>query len=325
MFFYVFRFSIIVICFCKAYEDLSYKKLATQSTTSTGGVYSYVASNAVDRNETTCMRTEPMGPNSPYKSVWWKVDLGGKYNIQSITIHFKSYGGYEMQQRGRFAGFRIYASNTGNVNGSALCYEDKSQLPPLYFTTTCTASARYVIFYNDRIDGVTYPEGYEVLHSFPTELCEVIVMGCSALGVYGVDCAVPCPFNCRNNMCDIQNGNCLACEPGWVGDNCTIKCHEGWYGDDCAQQCLGHCRLYFCDHVTGLCDKGCAAGWTGSFCNETCADGRFGMDCFQNCSSHCLNDSLCDKETGHCDTGCEPGYTSENCTKAHFENNSWCT
>ena len=82
-----------------------------------------------------------------------------------------------MRQRGRFAGFRIYASITGEINGSALCYEDVSQLPPLNFTTTCTATGRYVIYYNDRLDGVTYPEGYEVSHSFPTELCEVIVTG----------------------------------------------------------------------------------------------------------------------------------------------------
>ena len=68
---------------------MSYGKLATQSTTSTGGMYN--ASNAVDGNDTTCMRTEPMGPNSTYRSVWWKVDLGGEYNIQEVTILFKNY------------------------------------------------------------------------------------------------------------------------------------------------------------------------------------------------------------------------------------------
>ena len=82
-----------------------------------------------------------------------------------------------MRQRGRFAGFRIYASITGEINGSALCYEDVLQLPPLNFTTTCTATGRYVIYYNDRLDGVSYPEGYEVSNGFPTELCEVIVKG----------------------------------------------------------------------------------------------------------------------------------------------------
>ena len=68
---------------------MSYEKLATQSTTSTGGLHN--ASNAVDGNVTTCMRTEPMGPNSTYRSVSWKVDLGGEYNIQEVTILFKNY------------------------------------------------------------------------------------------------------------------------------------------------------------------------------------------------------------------------------------------
>ena len=83
----------------------------------------------------------------------------------------------EMRQRGRFAGFRIFASITGEINGSLLCYGNASQLPPLNFTTTCTATGRYIIYYNDRVGGVTYPEGYEVSESFPTELCEVIVKG----------------------------------------------------------------------------------------------------------------------------------------------------
>lgn len=49
-------------------------------------------------------------------------------------------------------------------------------LPPLNFTTTCTKSGRYVIFYNERLDGVTYPEGYGVANVI-TELCEVKVQG----------------------------------------------------------------------------------------------------------------------------------------------------
>lgn len=52
------------------------------------------ASNAVDRNTETCIRTLPIGTNSPDKAVWWKVDLGEKYSIQSINILFKNYNGY---------------------------------------------------------------------------------------------------------------------------------------------------------------------------------------------------------------------------------------
>lgn len=39
------------------------------------------------------MRTYPIGIENtiPDKTVWWKVDLGGVYNIYSIDIQFKNY------------------------------------------------------------------------------------------------------------------------------------------------------------------------------------------------------------------------------------------
>lgn len=80
------------------------------------------------------------------------------------------------RQRGRFAGFSLYISNTINIKGSTLCYKDGHQLPPLNFTITCKEHGRYVIFYNERLAKVTYPEGYEVTNVI-TELCEVVVKG----------------------------------------------------------------------------------------------------------------------------------------------------
>lgn len=82
----------------------------------------------------------------------------------------------ESRQRGRFAGFSLYVSNTDDIHGSTLCYKNGPQLPPLNFTTTCPKYGRYVIFYNERLDGVAYPKEYEV-QSIATELCEVIVKG----------------------------------------------------------------------------------------------------------------------------------------------------
>lgn len=82
----------------------------------------------------------------------------------------------EMRQRGRFAGFSIYVSNTGDMQTSTLCYKDGPELPPLNFTTTCPEYGRYVILYNERLDGVIYPAGYELTNAY-TELCEVIVEG----------------------------------------------------------------------------------------------------------------------------------------------------
>lgn len=82
----------------------------------------------------------------------------------------------ERRQRGRFAGFSIYVSNTGDMQKSTLCYKDGPELPHLNFTTTCPEYGRYVIFYNERLDEVIYPDGYELTNAY-TELCEVIVEG----------------------------------------------------------------------------------------------------------------------------------------------------
>lgn len=73
-------------------EDLSYKKNAAQLPLYPGT--SYDASNAVDRNVGTCMRTEGIGLKSVFNSAWWKVDLGGIYNIYSVNILFKNYEGH---------------------------------------------------------------------------------------------------------------------------------------------------------------------------------------------------------------------------------------
>lgn len=65
-------------------DDLSYKKVATQSHTFIGTGYS--AGNAVDGNPATCMSTKDIGGHSEYKTAWWKVDLGQVCHIYSINI-----------------------------------------------------------------------------------------------------------------------------------------------------------------------------------------------------------------------------------------------
>lgn len=91
----------------------------------------------------------------------------------------------EMRQRGRFAGFSVYVSdsnvvNSAEIHGSNLCYKDGHQLPTLNFTTVCIKKGRYVIFYNERLNTVAYPAGYETSNVY-TELCEVIVQGTSKI------------------------------------------------------------------------------------------------------------------------------------------------
>lgn len=87
----------------------------------------------------------------------------------------------EFRQRGRFAGFSLYVSDTdvsieSDFRSSTLCYKDGPQLPPLNITITCAEYGRYVIFYNERLDKYDYPIGYELVNVV-TELCEVVVKG----------------------------------------------------------------------------------------------------------------------------------------------------
>lgn len=82
------------------------------------------------------------------------------------------------RQRGRFAGFALYISKSdvSDIKSSTLCYKDKPPLPHLNFTAICLKQGRYVIYYNERLKGATYPTGYE-LDNVYTELCEVKVQG----------------------------------------------------------------------------------------------------------------------------------------------------
>ncbi|XP_062573997.1 uncharacterized protein LOC134235845 [Saccostrea cucullata] len=201
-------------------DNLSDDKTATQSS-----VYSCNPpcgpDKVIDGERKTCMKDSGIGQGSPDKYFWWTVDLGGNYSIYIISIHFKDYkeyGEYEMRQRGRFAGFSLYISTTPEKEDGHLCYNNTLTLPSLEFNTTCIGHGRYVIYYNERLDGVTYPEGYQIQSSF-TELCEVKIQGCARAGV-GNNCSIPCPINCQNQNCNIVNGTCVRCYPGYVGIMC---------------------------------------------------------------------------------------------------------
>lgn len=83
------------------------------------------------------------------------------------------------RQKGRFAGFSLFVSNTTNRDDGQLCSEDGPELPPLNVTISCVKHGRYVIFYNERTertDGSMYPSGYQT-DNVVTELCEVTVIG----------------------------------------------------------------------------------------------------------------------------------------------------
>lgn len=102
---------------------------------------------------------------------WSSFERHNYYQNHVPCIYFAEY-----RQRGRFAGFSLYVSTTGDIQGSILCYKDGPQLPPLNFTTTCIQHGRYVIFYNERKDRVIYPKDYQLTNVF-NELCEVVILG----------------------------------------------------------------------------------------------------------------------------------------------------
>nr|XP_034319436.1 scavenger receptor class F member 2-like [Crassostrea gigas] len=241
----------------------------------------------------------------------------------------------ENRQRGRLAGFSLYVSNTGDIQDSTLCYKDGPQLPPLNFTTECVQFGRYVIFYNERLAGVTYPSGYELTSVF-TELCEVIVKGCKELGVYGSQCDIPCPINCKRNACHIKNGSCFNCENGVYGGYCNmtcpnscqnntcniqsgvcLECKHGVYGSYCNQSCPANCKDNTCHIQNGACSS-CKPGWTGMNCNKKCTEGWYGDSCGLQCSGHCRDGTTCNHVTGQCDIGCAAGWTGVICETARL-------
>lgn len=278
------------------------------------------AGKAVDGNMSTCMRTDDIGITTAYDSItWWYVDLGEIYNVYNIRILFKDYPGETMRQRGRFAGFSLYVSNTTDRKSGYLCYKNGPELPPLDFNTNCTAHGRYVIFYNERLNKLNYPSAYQLTSVF-TELCDVTVTGCVNLGVYGNNCDIQCPGSCPENRCHIANGACFHCAAGWVGSFCNTECPSGTYGGGCAQNCTGHCiNDVTCNRYTGRCDQGCKPGYIGKLCEKECDKGKYGLGCIHNCSSHCLNDVTCNKTTGICDHGCEVGYSGMLCETANLQ------
>nr|XP_034311837.1 receptor-type tyrosine-protein phosphatase epsilon-like isoform X1 [Crassostrea gigas] len=295
---------------------LGYDDLSVNKTTAQYNSLEYGATNAVDGNINTCTKTTDIGLTKleSDRYTWWHVDLGDVHSVYNIRIQFKDYGSeYTMRQRGRFAGFSLYVSNTTVRQTGYLCYKDGPELPPLDFDTNCITHGRYVIFYNERSFGTNYPVEYGT-SNVVTELCEVTVTGCSAVGVYGVNCDKACPNNCQEGRCDIINGTCLGCTPGWVGEYCTTGCPTKHYGLECKSNCVGHCKDFLgCNHTSGMCDNGCDDGWTGENCTEECQTGTFGPDCVYKCSKHCLGNGTCDRTTGKCHKGCKPGHTGDMC------------
>lgn len=83
-----------------------------------------------------------------------------------------------MQFTGYFRGFSVYVSNTTDISQGTLCFKDNtitSNRIPSVFTTNCFVHGQYVFYYNERLPGVVYPDGYHIY--VDSDLCEVEVYG----------------------------------------------------------------------------------------------------------------------------------------------------
>lgn len=56
-------------------------------------------------------------------------------------------------------------------------------------------------------------------------LCNLYLFdtGCNNAGFYGRNCDSACPTNCKDSTCQIQNGTCFSCKPGWTGLDCDTS------------------------------------------------------------------------------------------------------
>eukprot|EP00105_Crassostrea_gigas_P042676 XP_019926824.1 PREDICTED: uncharacterized protein LOC109619944 [Crassostrea gigas] len=212
----------------KAYVNVALKKPAYQQYTYRPGDDTYDASNVVDgRKSDLSLGGGQCAASNLYEqtATWW-VDLTTIHSIHHITIYFRTGNDDSSFFRTHIAddllGFSVYVSNTTDRSQGMLCFKDNyftiNTMPPV-FTTNCFVHGQYVIYYNERLPGVVYPDGYG---SFVTsDLCEVEVYGCPETGFYGSNCSIPCPdVNCQ--YCHIETGYSQCCKPGYQGQRCEL-------------------------------------------------------------------------------------------------------
>uniref|UniRef100_A0A8W8NPB9 EGF-like domain-containing protein n=1 Tax=Magallana gigas TaxID=29159 RepID=A0A8W8NPB9_MAGGI len=118
--------------------------------------------------------------------VWWKVDLGGVYNIYSINILFKNYDGSGCKNTSLFGSNCDTPCPTNCKDStchiqSGVCFMCKPGWTGTYCNTTCG-------------------EGW-----------------------YGVNCSQHCEGHCKDNMiCNHVTGQCdEGCATGWTGTTCS--------------------------------------------------------------------------------------------------------
>lgn len=264
-----------------------------------------------------------LSDNSRYTAEW-RVDLGSVVSISHVNIFYRTDNlPRPTAHTSRMAGYFLYVSNTTSKEDGHLCFHEiqtVNRTPSEDQIINCSIHGRYVIYYNERNRGHTYPSFYsEYAYN---DLCEVEVYGCRKNGYFGDTCTLQCPPNCQERRCDIHTGHCLGCLPGYQGPSCNKVCNKQTYGLECAHRC-GRCENNeSCHNVNGTCLRGCEVGVQGDRCQNECQIGYYGKNCIHRCSAYCYVTSRCDRFTGECDGGCKPGWIGntckEKCKPAYF-------
>ncbi|XP_062585670.1 multiple epidermal growth factor-like domains protein 10 [Saccostrea cucullata] len=243
------------------------------------------------------------------------VDLGGLRSIHHVNFFYRTDNiiwGSSNPYTSRVLGFSVYISNTTKKDEWFLCFKDTNytrDTVPENVTLDCVKHGRYVIYYNERLPGVIYPEGYSA-YAF-SELCELQVYVCPTAGYYGENCTITCPQNCKKGHCNIEDGTCLRCVPGYKEPRCEEECDNTRYGPECNMTCGNCSNVQQCNHVNGSCPNGCDVGVQGNKCDQECPQGRHGKNCVELCNPNCKG--VCNRFTGVCEFGCNDGWKGVFC------------
>ncbi|XP_052695877.1 uncharacterized protein LOC128174348 [Crassostrea angulata] len=172
-------FYMRLLAISKAYVNVALNKPAYQQYQYISGDYRYHASNAVDGRKSNLSFGSGQCAESWYEqtATWW-VNLTRIHSIHHITIYFMTNNDdsyYRTYIADYLLGFSVYVSNTTDRSHGTLCFKDDNfttNTIPSVFTTNCSVHGQYVIYYNERLPGVVYPDGYVRI-----ALCEVEVYG----------------------------------------------------------------------------------------------------------------------------------------------------
>ncbi|XP_056000371.1 multiple epidermal growth factor-like domains protein 10 isoform X2 [Ostrea edulis] len=99
---------------------------------------------------------------------------------------------------------------------------------------------------------------------------------------------------CAGTTWDDHQKECVQCDPGFRGINCSELCPRGVFGRRCQSACPQECQ--YCHHITGGCltDQNRFVGHNSSF---RCPRGVFGRRCQSICPQDCQD---CHHITGEC-------------------------